>query len=97
MNKEAINQAIQNGIQQALQPLLDRTAELEQAQKSQKLEIWSLQQLVYLLMEQYPADRRQQAAQLMQMMLNSELTQHQQESSELSYFQTVKGTFERSS
>jgi hypothetical protein len=97
MNEEAINQAIQNGIQQALQPLLDRTAELEQAQKSQKLEIWSLQQLVYLLMQLYPADQRQQAAQLMRMVLNTDFHGAQQDASELSYFQTVMGSFERSS
>jgi hypothetical protein len=97
MNEEDIRKSIQHGIQQALQPLLDRVEALEQTQKSQKLELWSLNQLVYLLMEQYPDDQRQQAAQLMKMMLNSELAQHQQESSELSYFQTVIGLFERSS
>lgn len=95
MNEEAIKQAIQNGIQQALQPLHDRVDALEQTQKSQKLELWGLNQLVYLLIELYPDDRRQQTAQLMQLMLAG-LPDEQRNAPELSYFQTVIGSFERS-
>jgi predicted GTPase len=56
-----IKQAIQNGIQQAQQPLLDRIAELERIQESDSGYIWKLNALVDVLMQAFPVEHAETA------------------------------------